>query len=541
MRLSLLLVLLVGAALSSSFSLAAEVLLRGEVVDADTGTPLPCRLYIQGEQGAWHFPRSAAPEGSAVPYRKQNWTNAGAVEQHTTLSAHPFEIRLAPGRYRLTVERGKEYFPWEHEVVLAKEPVIVTCALKRWIALAQHGWYSGDTHVHRTMKELPNVMLAEDLNVAFPLLYWVHEAFTPPGKSTRSTGRNEATKAHAIDATHVIYPRNTEYEIFTIKQKRHPLGAFIILNHRTIFDKGTPPVRAIAEQAHRENALIELDKHAWPWSIGLVPIMKVDLYELSNNHIWRTQFSFPDFGEAPADYMQLERTTKGLTEWGWIEYGFKNYYALLNCGFKLRPTAGTASGVHPVPLGFGRVYVQLPEGFSYEGWVRGLDAGRSFVTTGPMLFARVNDQQPGHSFTARATGGERYRVHGSAESATPLRRIDIVVNGEIAAELAPTNVKQKTGAYRSTFSAEVPLNSSSWLCVRCFEHTAEKRIRFAHSGPFHVVVAGKPLRPRHQEVAFLISRVERQIARSSDVLPEPALREYREALAAYRKIAETAR
>ena len=40
------------------------------------------------------------------------------------------------------------------------------------------------------------------------------------------------------------------------------------------------------------------------------------------------------------------------------------------CGL-LRPTAGTASGVHPVPLGFGRVYVHCPAGFSYEAWVRG--------------------------------------------------------------------------------------------------------------------------------------------------------------------------
>ena len=49
------------------------------------------------------------------------------------------------------------------------------------------------------------------------------------------------------------------------------------------------------------------------------------------------------------------------------------------------PTGGTASGVHPVPLGFGRVYVHLPGGFSYKTWVSGLNQGRSFVTTGPML------------------------------------------------------------------------------------------------------------------------------------------------------------
>ena len=80
-----------------------------------------------------------------------------------------------------------------------------------------------------------------------------------------------------------------------------------------------------------------------------------------------------------------------------IDFTLGMYYTLLNCGFRLRPTAGTASGVHPVPLGFGRVYVHLPDGFSYEAWMAGLDAGRSFVTTGPMLVVTANGRPVGAS------------------------------------------------------------------------------------------------------------------------------------------------
>ena len=69
----------------------------------------------------------------------------------------------------------------------------------------------------------------------------------------------------------------------------------------------------------------------------------------------------------------------------------------------MRVSAGTASGVHPVQLGFGRVYVHLPDGFSYSDWMKGLNAGRSFVTTGPMLEATFNGEDPGHTFAHRSS------------------------------------------------------------------------------------------------------------------------------------------
>lgn len=508
------------------------ITLRGEVVDANTHRPLPARVYIQGEDGSWFFPQSASPDGSAIPYRKQARQNPASVEVHTTLSAHPFVVELPPGKYAVTAERGKEYFPASHDVVLTDKPVSVKIPLRRWINMAQRGWYSGDTHVHRTLEELPNVMLAEDLNVAFPLVYWVTKAFAAPAASPRSPAAPEA-RPTIVDRTHVIYLLNTEYEIGTVGGKRHTLGAFFVIGHREVLNTGVPPVRPVAEQAHREGALLELDKHNWPWSMVLVPVMQVDLYELANNHVWRTEFGFPRFGEPPADYMDIEHDEQGWTEWGWIDYGLQNYYALLNCGFRLRPTAGTASGVHPVPLGFGRVYVKLKGPFSYDAWFRGLADGRSFVTTGPMLFVRVNDRHPGHTFRQPKADGRAYRVTGLAVSSRPLDRIEMVSEGEVALRVEPTNRKTESGAYESRFRATFSTDDSTWLAVRCLDDRADGRIRFAHTAPFHIEVPGRPLRLRRFEVEYLISRVRREMDRSSAVLPPEALAEYREALCWY--------
>ncbi|MEX2560039.1 MAG: CehA/McbA family metallohydrolase, partial [Pirellulales bacterium] len=434
---------------------------RGEVLDAATGKRVAARVYIQGQDGTWHFPQSADPAGSAVAYRKQR--PDGIAEMHTTVSAHPFVIDLPPGRYTLTVERGKEYHAESRPLIVGAEPVDLSIKLRRWINLEQLGWYSGETHVHRTLDELPTLMLAEDLNVAFPLLYWVTEAFASPRTAERSAAGDIEPKLIAVDATHVIYPRNTEYEIFSVGNERHTLGAFFVLNHTTLFDEGVPPVRPIAAKAHGEGGLIELDKHNWPWSMALVPIMPVDLYELANNHVWRTRFGFGEFGEPAPEFMRVELDDRGFTERGWIEYGFQNYYTLLNCGFRLRPTAGTASGVHPVPLGFGRVYVRLPDGFSYEAWLAGLNAGRSFVTTGPMLFVRVGGREPGHTFKEDGPAAREYHVRGSASSAQPLRAIEIVVNGEVVRTVVPENRKTEHAGYESRIDEKLAVDGSSWV------------------------------------------------------------------------------
>ena len=215
----------------------AQITLNGQIVDSATDHLLSARIYIQSEEKNWFFARSADPQGSAVEYRKRR--SEISFEMHTTLSAHPFQADLPAGEYQITVERGKEYLPFSTRVQLKNEPVSLTIRLRRWIDMNQHGWYSGETHVHRDLRELPNAMLAEDLNVALPLTYWVTKAFTPPSQGDKNSPpvRPELI---TIDPLHVIYPMNTEYEIFTVDGNRHTLGAVFALNHQRVLPQGAP-------------------------------------------------------------------------------------------------------------------------------------------------------------------------------------------------------------------------------------------------------------------------------------------------------------
>ena len=510
--------------------------------DSASGELVPGRITVEhqpvGAKLVHHFVKSLDPQGTAVPYEVTRSPNS--FVKHTTVSAHPFGATVPPGMYVVSYEHGPEWRGnkaqvWVKEGEIAK----LDLPTSRWIDMNERGWYSGDTHVHRSVEELPNVMRAEDLNVALPLSYWIRDAYAPPELADKTY--DETAGLITVDPNRVIWPINTEYELFTINGKTHTQGAVFVLNHKRPLTLSTPPVEPIAAEARRQSALLDLDKHSWPWSMMLVPLMDVDLFELANNHIWQTEFFFKHWPqeERPQDW-NIETDAAGFTEWGWIDFGFKSYYALLNCGFHLRPTAGTASGVHPVPLGFGRVYVECPGGFSYKKWIENLDAGRSFVTTGPMLFAKVNGQPPGSTITVDAP--TTVRVHGTVKNYGALHRIEIIKNGRVVDVISPSTVYEGHNVWQASFDVEIPIETTSWIAVRCFtgwtsDHTA---FRFAHSSPVHIEMPGKPLRPRKIEVDYFVRRMKDEIVRNRDILRPEEIAEYEQARDIYARLAETA-
>ncbi len=516
--------------------------LVGKVVDADSGVALPCRLYVWDEDNrTYHFARSTAVAGSAVSYDRQLGKTT-SIERHTTLSADGFQLDLPPGRYRLRAQLGKEYLPDETTVEVGGERTHVTLQLKRFDNMNQRGWYSGDTHVHRSASDLPNAMLAEDLNVALPLSYWVRDSReTPTGN-----GQLIAPMPIEIDPLHVYYPINTEYEIFTIDGQRHTQGAVFVLNHQRPLELTAPPVRAIASAARAQGALLDLDKHSWNWSAMIVPVMQVDLFELSNNHHWRTQFGFPKWTleTGPPSWPGIETDQVGFTERGWTEFGFQTYYAWFNCGFRMRVTAGTASGVHPVPLGHGRVYVHCGEQFSYANWIENLNRGHSFVTHGPLMDVRFNNELPGHTWHA-APAENSVNITGEIRSANILDRVEVVFNGEIVQSIPPQSQLTSAGSYVTTVDMSVPVGSSScWLALRCFEQAPPDapagKVIFAHTNPVTIDIEGQPLKPHRREVEYFLDRLQAELVRNKGVLSPEALAEYAEAQAIYERILITA-
>ncbi len=507
----------------------------GDIIDSVTGKPLAARLYLRSDaDGKWHFPRSVPPFGAAVRYERKSGFNTNSVEYHTSLSAHQWVAELPPGNYTAVVERGKEYLPLTNRFTVAAKPVEVKLPLKRWVNMAERGWFSGDAHNHRAPAELETAMLADDVNVALPMVDWTTVDTISPALSDRNMKGSYGGKPVVVDPTHVWYPRNTEYEIFRSGGKNHTLGAFLIVGHKERFDIPVFPLRRVSERAHAEGGLIDLEKHNWNWSMPIVPVLKPDLFELANNHHWRVEYGVRNWAVPAPKWMKLPGNGTGTdTEEAWTHYGFQSYYALLNCGFRLKPTAGTANGVHPVPLGFSRVYVHCEGGFSYEKWMKGLGEGRSFVTTGPMLVATVNGEKPGTLFRSR--GKFTAKVGVESDSTLGNSTSEVLLNGEVVTQ------SKSGGGTKGGAMSYLELDQSGWIAVRQFVKQPDGRLRFAHSAPWWVEIEGKPLWPRREQADWFVQRTEEEIARNTGVLSAEQLAEFHEALAAWKKIQATAK
>ncbi len=535
--------LLVALVMASPLPLhAATQTVRLDVVDADSDRPLAARVYLTSSDGTPYFFQSPDVQGTTVRYEKKNWLNADSVEYHTSVSAHPCEVVVPSGEYDLIIERGHAYLPHVRRVKVADGPLRLRVKLRRWANPSARGWYAGETHVHRTIDELPVVMAAEELNVTFPLSFWVTKSDTPPARGDKNQRPTRDGRVQ-FAPNYAIWPRNTEYEIFSIGPRSHTLGALFVLNHRKPPAATVPPWRpVIAESMARDaNVLFDLDKFDWPFAAVLPTVAPESLYELANNHMWRTEFAFRAWNTYAPPFIIPPFGSREGGERDWIDYTLGMYYTLLNAGFHMPPSAGTASGVHPVPAGFGRVYVHLPSGFDYEKWVDALRQGRSFVTTGPLLYATADAHDPGFRFhrTSQADEtGERQPIDLQAEvvSQYPISYGELILNGEPAQLLRVDNQPGRAGTYRCSLSLPVRPARSGWFALRFWEERPGGRIRFVHSAPWYVEIDGRPVRPKSFQRTYLIERVRGEIARSGNIVSSQAVAEYRDALKFYESL-----
>ncbi len=490
------------------------------VVDED-GTPTTARFEIRDEQGHVYPARSKRLEPDFF-FHDQVYRADGE------------SIGLPPGQYRVTFTRGPEYRVLHRTIEVLDQPEQeLTFRLKRWIHLAERGWYSGDHHIHAagcshyeapTQGVGPESMMrhivGEDLNVGCVLAWgpcWYHQKqFFAGGVHPFSTPR---------------YLMRYDVEVSGFPSSH--AGHLCLLGLAEDDYPGTSRIEEwpswdlpVLQWAKGQGAVVGFAHSGW----GLAtPDDAVPSYHLpafdgigANEYIVDVVHNACDFISAVDTPAAWE-----LSIW----------YHTLNCGFTTRISGETDFPcIYDERVGLGRAYVQGPPGkqLDYADWLQGIRDGRSYCCDGmshlidfqvqgigvgvrdaaggcsqvriptsePLkvtvtVAARLPAQPPADDLRSRKLDEQPYwHLERARMGSTRNVAVELIANGqsvdrrEIPADGTPRPL---------TFEYTPP--RSCWLAVRILPSS--------HTNPIFVEIDGQPIRASRRSAQWCLDAVDR--------------------------------
>ena len=197
-----------------------------------------------------------------------------------------------------------------------------------------------------------------------------------------------------------------------------------------------------------------------------------------------------DIVSGKIDALEAQALSPGLDDPAIVEW-----YRFLNLGDRLPIVAGTDKMSAEVPVGAVRTYTHLlaDDALSFDAWAAAVRAGRTFISSGPVVELAVDGREPGDTVELRAPG--RLEVVAVARAAQPvITDLELVVNGRIVAA-----VSAAAGSTELAVHETIPIDAGSWIAARS-RSAAEIQSAFttsmaAHTSPVYVEVAGRPLVP----------------------------------------------
>jgi len=431
------------------------------VLEAADASPLPCRIHLEDASG-----RPVKPP--ALPFWKDHFVCDGRAT-----------LQLRPGAYHYAIERGPEYTSLTGRFEIAEGPLRLTNRLARLAHLAGDGWWSGDTHVHRSLADIELLMRAEDLHVAGVQTWW---------------NNTNPWQTNALPSDSIIhFDGDRFYDLMSGEDERGG-GALLyfglkqplpISNSKREF----PSAAKFLKMARQHDRVwVDVEKPFW-WDAPVwLASGLVDSVGIAHNHMHRGGVMDNEAWGRSRDVARYPGPHgNGL----WTQ---AIYYHVLNCGLRIPPSAGSASGVLPNPVGYNRAYVQLDGELTYQKWWEGLRAGRVFVSNGPLLRCRANGHWPGYVFKGK--GPLQIQLQAQLDSRDPVRAIELVRDGRVE---------------QITSSQTITIQESGWFLVRVIAD-ATNTFRFASTGPWYVEVGDQPRPVRRESAQFFLDWVRERMA-----------------------------
>jgi hypothetical protein len=472
-------------------SFGGDVNVEIAVHDKASGQPAPCRVHLKDVAGK---PQRAGD----LPFWFDHFVCPGAAT-----------VPLSPGKYTIEIERGPEFSRVAAEFEVKDKPPKLTYDMGRLVDLAAEGWWSGELHVHRPLAATELLMRAEDLHVA-PVITWWNKT-------------NLWKDKKRPDDPLVRFDGNRYYHKLAGEDEREG-GALLFFHLRSplaIASAGRefPSPMKFVDEARLlgDDVWIDIEKPFW-WDVPLwLASGKMQSIGLANNHMCRDRmFESEAWGKPRV----VERLPAPTGNGYWTQ---EIYYHILNAGLRMPPSAGSASGVLPNPVGYNRVYVHLGKDMDHARWWKGLREGRSFVTNGPLLRVSVDGKLPGAVFS----GAKRITLDIKADLTTqdPIRFVEVIRNGEVERRV-PFKDVMATGSL-----GEIDFQESGWFLVRAIADNP-KTFRFASTAPFYVEIGDTKTRVSKASAKFFQDWTRERIGRvkvDNDVEREQVLSHHRRA------------
>lgn len=459
-------ILVIVLSLLAGLGLAVDGELELRVTDADSGELVPVRMHLKNSRG-----RAVLPP--RVPAWKDHFVFPGKIV-----------LELPPGSYTFEMERGPEYKLRSGNFVIKQgDADTKQVTMERFVNMKEEGWWSGDLHIHRPPEDAELLGRAEDLHV-LPLITWwnnknLWDGRTPPEQLL------------------VQFDEDRYYHVMAGEDERAG-GALLYFNLSTPLslagcEREYPsPCKFLMLSQLEDNTHVDIEKPFW-WDMPIwIASGFADSIGLCNNHMQRDGMLANEAWGKPRDTLAYPDP---LGNGRWTQ---DIYYRLLNAGIRIPPSAGSASGVLPNPVGYNRVYVYCGDHLDYDQWWKNLRAGKVVVTNGPLIRdPRVNGELPGHVFSAES--GSKLELHPSLNLSIreSVDYLEVIKNGEVIHEVRLDDWAKAGGEL-----PPVPFERSGWMLIRAVTNQP-RTYRFASTGPYYVEIGGEPRISRQAAQFFL--------------------------------------
>jgi hypothetical protein len=455
-------------------------------------------------------------------------------------------VQLPNGYYTFEYTGGPEYLTRTRE--LAADSNEISFQLERWIDPSDFGWFSGDHHVHAAgcshymnptegvqPEDMIRQILGEHLNIG-SVLTW--------GPDYYYQKQFFSGKDHPLSKTNQLMHYDLEVSGFPSSHAGH----IVLLNLKQQDYPGTKTIDdwptwdlPIFRWAKSQGAIVGFAHSGWGLQVSGKELPSYQMPPFDN--IGANEYIVDVTHPNAVDFISAVDTP--------YVWELNIWYHTLNVGFRTRIAGETDFPcIYDGKVGLGRTYAQMDSALTYEGWLRGLQAGRSYVSEGKthLMDFKVNGVPAG----AGANGGE-VRLNASGNVTVTLKAaaylpvkpteairgraydekpywdverarigdtrdvpVEIVINGKVASRQTIT-----ADGKVQELKFEVPVTDSSWIAARV--------LPAAHTNPVFALVGGKPVRASRASAEWCLNAVNQCWTQKSPRIRPSELAEARQA------------